>query len=155
MKKFILTCMFSLVCLLAGAQEYSACSAGQSNTGNFLVKIVVSSKKKLKSSSEDLVKHYAVHAVIFRGLMATDGYGEQKPLVKDGDVEVTQSEFFNAFWNDGVFKRFASLVPSTLSVMKNKQTKMTETSATVMVDKESLLHYLEESHIIQGFSNLW
>lgn len=32
---------------------------------------------------------------------------------------------------------------------------MIETSAIVMVDKEALQHYLEEAHVIQGFSNLW
>lgn len=39
--------------------------------------------------------------------------------------------------------------------MKNKQTKMQETTAVVMVDKESLLGYLEESGVVKGFSNLW
>ena len=67
----------------------------------------------------------------------------------------TKGEFFKAFWDEGGYKRDASIVPSSLSVMKNKQTKMTEVSATVMVDKESLQHYLEESQVIDGFSNLW
>ena len=39
--------------------------------------------------------------------------------------------------------------------MKNKKTKMIETTAVVMVDKEALQHYLEEAHILKGFSNLW
>ena len=33
--------------------------------------------------------------------------------------------------------------------------KMIETTAVVMVDKEALQHYLEEAHILKGFSNLW
>ena len=155
MKKLLMLFVCTICCAIAHAQEYSARSGGQSNTGNYIVQIVVSSKKNPKNSSEDLGKRYAVHAVIFKGLMAADGFGEQKPLAKDPNVETTKAEFFNAFWNEGGYKRYASIVPSSLSVMKNKQTKMTEVSATVMVDKESLQHYLEESQVIDGFSNLW
>jgi hypothetical protein len=39
--------------------------------------------------------------------------------------------------------------------MKNKQTKMFDNEATVIVKKEELQHFLEESGIIKGFSNLW
>lgn len=120
-----------------------------------MVAVTVNVKKKLPSSAEDLVMRYAVEGVMFNGLMAADGYGEQKPLIKDPDVKQTKADFFTAFNNEGVYKRFASIVPSTLVSMKNKKTKMIETTATVMVDKEGLQHYLEESHIIQGFSNLW
>lgn len=155
MKKFLLFTLFSLVVTFCKAQDYTVRSAGQGKSGNYLVEVTVSSKKKLTSAAEDLVKEYAVRGVMFRGLMASSGYGEQKPLIKDPSIEQTKADFFKAFFNEGEYKRYASIVGSSLSTMKNKQTKMQETSATVMVDKESLLHYLEESGIIQGFSNLW
>lgn len=155
MKKIFFISILCFITTLCNAQEYTVRSAGQSNSGNYLVEITVSSKKKLTSTAEDIVKEYAVRGVMFRGLMASTGYGEQKPLIKDPNVEQTKSEFFKAFFNEGAYKKYASIVGSSLSTMKNKQTKMQETSATVMVDKESLQHYLEESGIIQGFSNLW
>lgn len=155
MQKILFTLAFLLIGMTVNAQEYTIRSAGQGKSGNYLVKVVVSTKNKQAKEAEDLVKRYAVHGVIFRGLMAADGYGEQKPLINDPNVENTKSEFFKAFWNEGAYKKYASTVQSSLTTMKNKQTKMTETSATVMVDKESLQHYLEESGIIQGFSNLW
>lgn len=137
------------------AQEYTVRSAGQGSEGNYLVEVVVSSKKKLTTKADDLVKEYAVRGVLFRGLMSSTGYGQQKPLITDPDIEQTKAEFFKAFFTEGGYKRYAAVVGSTLSTMKNKQTKMNETSATVMVNKEQLQHYLEESGIIDGFSNLW
>lgn len=155
MKRLFFVTLLCFMAVVCHAQEYTVRSAGQGNSGNYLVEVTVSSKKKLTSTAEDLVKEYAVRGVMFRGLMAQSGYGEQKPLIKDPNVEQTKSEFFKAFFKEGAYKRYASIVGSSLSTMKNKQTKMQETTATVMVDKESLQHYLEESGIIQGFSNLW
>lgn len=155
MRKVLFTLLLCLVCAVSNAQEYTVRSAGQGKSGNYLVQIVVSTKGKLKGASEDLVMRYAVHGVLFRGLMAADGYGEQKPLIKDANVENTKAEFFKAFWNEGKYKQYATIVQSSLSVMKNKKTKMTETAATVIVDKETLQHVMEENGIIQGFSNLW
>lgn len=146
--------MFCLACPFVDAQEYTVRSAGQGKARNYLVSVTVSSKKKPKAA-EDLVKEYAVRGVMFRGLMAADGYGEQKPLIKDPNIEQTKADFFTVFFAEGAYKRYASVVASSLSIMKNKQTKMQETTAVVMVDKESLLGYLEESGVVKGFSNLW
>jgi len=155
MKKTLLLLAFCLSALLVGAQDFSVVSAGQGQGGRYLVKVTVNVKKKLPTSAEDLVMRYAVEGVMFNGLMAADGYGEQKPLIKNPDVKQTKAEFFEAFNREGAYKRYASIVPASLTSMKNKKTKMIETSATVLVDKESLQHYLEESKIIEGFSNLW
>ena len=155
MKKLLLSFAL-LVCSLAiQAQEYYVSSAGQGQGGRYLVNITVNVKKKLPSSAEDLVMRYAVECVMFRGLMAAGGYGEQKPLVKDPNAQQTKADFFQAFNNEGKYRTFASIVPQSLTSMKNKKTKMIETTATVMVDKEALQHYLEEAGVIQGFSNLW
>ena len=155
MKKTLLLFVFCLCSMAISAQDYYVRSAGQGQGGRYLVAVTVNVKKKLTTTPEDLVMRYAVEGVMFNGLMAADGYGEQKPLIKDPDVKLTKADFFKAFNNEGAYKRFASIVPSSLTSMKNKKTKMIETAATVMVDKEALQHYLEESGIIKGFSNLW
>lgn len=155
MKKSFLIVLLCLAANLCFAQEYTARSAGQGNSGNYRVDITVSTKKKVASTAEDLVKEYAIRGVMFRGLMASSGYGEQKALIQDPNIEQTKADFFQAFFNEGLYKKYATIVESTLTTMKNKQTKVQETSAIVLVDKESLLHYLEESGIIKGFSNLW
>lgn len=155
MKKIVLLLVLLVNCIIVNAQEYYVKSAGQGQGGRYLVSVTVNVKKKLPSTAEDLVMKYAVQGVMFRGLMAADGYGEQKPLITDPNVEQTKADFFEAFNNEGKYRNFASIVNSSLTSMKNKKTKMIETSAVVMVDKEALQHYLEEAHVIQGFSNLW
>ncbi|MBO7067983.1 MAG: hypothetical protein J6W52_04820 [Bacteroidaceae bacterium] len=154
MKKILFILMSCLGCVLVHAQDYSLTSEGVDNNGNFVVRIVVSTKKPAKMA-EDLVKQYAVHGVMFRGVAAAKDYSGQPPLVKDPNVEQTKKAWFNAFWNEGGYKRYATITPSSMSVMKNKQTKMTETSALVVVSSSLLKAYLEEEGVIQGLSNLW
>ena len=155
MKKVLLTIMLILSCIFAKAQEYTVQSEGVDNSGNYVVRIVVSTKKKPSKAAEDLVRQYAVHGVMFRGVTAAKDYSAQPPLIKDPNIEQTKKEFFLAFWRENAYNRYASIGPSSLSVMKNKQSKMTETSALVTVSKELLQKYLEDNGIIQGFSNLW
>lgn len=155
MKKVLVSFVLLMCCMIAFAQEYYVQSAGQGQGGRYLVSVTVNVKKKLPSSAEDLVMKYAVQGVMFRGLMAAEGYGEQKPLITDPTIQQTKADFFQAFDNEAKYRNFASIVNSSLSSMKNKKTKMIETSAVVMVDKEALQHYLEEAHVLKGFSNLW
>lgn len=155
MKNVLVTLMLFMCCLLGSAQEYTIQADGIDNSGNYVVRIVVSTKKKPLKSAEDLVKHYSVHGVMFRGLAGANGYNAQPPLIKDPSIEQTKRSFFEAFWREESYNRYASIIPSSLTVMKNKQSKMTETSALVVVSKENLQKYLEDNGIVQGFSNLW
>ena len=155
MKKVLMTIMLIWGCIFVNAQEYTIQSEGVDNSGNYVVRIVVSTKKNPSKAAEDLVKQYAVHGVMFRGITAAKDYSSQPPLIKDPNVEQTKKMFFEAFWREKGYSRYASIRPSSMTVMKNKQSKMTETSALVTVSKDKLQKYLEENGIIQGFSNLW
>ena len=87
MKNVLLMLMLTLGCVVANAQEYTIQSEGVDNSGNYIVRIVVSTKKKPSKAAEDLVKRYAVHGVMFRGVTAAKGYSAQPPLVKDPNAE--------------------------------------------------------------------
>ena len=155
MKKSLLFVVFAICSLMVSAQEYNVQSAGTGKDGSYLVKVKVSIKKMKNVTAQDLVLRYAVEAVMFDGVNDANGFSAQKPLIKDADTRQKQAEFFDAFNNEGKYKRFASVVNSSLTSMKNKQTKMFDNEATVIVKKEELQHFLEESGIIKGFSNLW
>lgn len=155
MKKLLFAIMLMQGCLLMKAQDYSLMSAGVDNNGNYVIKVVVSTKKSPSKSAEDLVQQSAVHGVMFRGITSSQGYSGHPALVKDSNVEQTKKVWFDAFWREGAYKRYVSITPSSLSVMKNKQSKMTETSAIVTVSGNELQKYLEEAGIIKGLSNLW
>jgi len=154
MKRFVFMFFFYLGCIAVHSQEYALTSEGVDNSGNYSVRIVVSTKKASKSA-EDLVRLYAIHGVMFRGIAAAKEYSAQPPLINDPNVEQTKKVWFDAFWSEGAYKRYATIIPSSVSVLKNKATKKVETSALVKVSHSSLKAYLEKEGIIQGLSNLW
>lgn len=152
MKKFILSIIMAVAAISCFSQEYNISSAGQGKDGNYLVKVRTYVKKT--QMAEDAVKQCAVHGVIFRGVTDPAGSSSQKPLVSDPNVASTKKFFFDAFFSEGAYLKYVSVVESSLSCTKVPKKKY-EASALLLVDKESLQHYLEESGIIQGFSNLW
>lgn len=156
MKKILLIIIVSVLCSLGvSAQDYTLKSAGQGKGGNYLVEITTTANKKAKDfNAEDLVARYAVHGVMFKGVTAAGGYGGQKALIKDPNIEQTKADFFDAFFREGAHRRYATIVNSSLTSTKLSK-KMVELNAILLVDKEALQHYLEESGIIKGFSNLW
>lgn len=147
--------VFLMVFVSGFAQDYQIRSAGKSKTGGYIVDVSAFEKKNPKNLANDIAMKSALKGVMFRGISSEDGLTDHKPLVSDPNVEQTKSAFFDAFFRENTYKRFASVIEASLSSLKNKQTKMYEIQATVIVDKEGLLHYLEESNIINGFSDLW
>lgn len=155
MRKLFILLQSIILSVMCYAQDYMVRSTGKSKTGGYIVDVEVSVKKDPKNMARDLALKGALRGVLFRGISSEDGLTDHKPLVQDPNIEQTKSAFFDAFFNEDIYKRYASIVDSSISVMKNKQTKMYEIEATVIVDKESLFHYLEDSNIINGFSDLW
>lgn len=156
MHKRLLLILFMLVSMMGFAKgyklpEYNLSSVGQGTNGSYLVK-VTGTFKDAKNRQNDL-KMCAVHGVMFRGFGATDGVPSQSPLVKDVNVENTKSDFFDAFFTEGKYISFCTLRESSMQSVKVKGGY--EVSVLMLVDKERLLKYLEESGIVQGFSNLW
>lgn len=155
MKRILFPIFLLLGFISSYAQNYSIMSEGVDNNGKYVVKIVVSTKKKPLKSAEELIRKYAVHGVLFSGVTAANDYNGYPALIKDSQIETTKKAWFDAFWDGGSYKQFVSIVPSSLSVIKNKQTKMIETSAIATVSGNELKNYLEEEGIIKGLSNLW
>lgn len=138
-----------------GQRYYNIEGAGVNSEGKVIVNVTVSSKKKIDRTAQDDVLRSAVEGVVYRGVASTGMSPEYHPLVSSPAQAEAKAAFFNSFFNDGVYRGYATLVPQSLSVMKNKQTKMHEASGQVVVDRERLLNYLEECNVIQGFSDLW
>lgn len=156
MKRKLLLALFVLLAFVTNAiaqhSDYEIYSNGQGKNGAYYVK-VTTVVKKVKDAKDEL-RRDAVHGVLFRGIMsAEDGGASQKPIVSDPDIEKTKAEFFNAFWNEKAYERYVSITESSFTSAKVK--KGFEVSALILVNKEALQKYLEESGIIKGFSNLW
>lgn len=154
-KKLLITAILCLCFTAVKGQEYSVMSDGQGLNGEYLVTVVVSTKKNPVKEAEKLAKEYAVRGVMFRGVAPYKEHPGQQALISDPAVERTKERELHAFWNEGVYLNYVQLLPHSLTVMKNKQTKRYETTARLSVNKEALIEWLETNGIIQGFSNLW
>lgn len=153
MKQIIVFLFFMFfTCTLHAQSSYTIAGFGQGKNGAYMVK-VTSVVKDVKTAKE-VLRRNAVHGVLFRGFMNnSDGGTNQRSLIEDPSIERTKAEFFKAFWEGKEYEKYAQIIPSSLKSVKEK--KMYEVSAVFLVDKESLLHYLEVNGIVQGFSNLW
>lgn len=153
MKKLLAILLFLCCMLPCVAQDYTIGNGGyEGNGGRYLVKITAIVKQDINYN--DFLVRSAVDGVMFRGVPSERGYGAHRPLISDPNVADTKADFFTAFNNERKYLNFGSIVPESLYVTKMKK-KKAEISALVLVDKESLLHYLEECQIINGLSDLW
>ena len=133
--------------------EYNIACAGQGKDGAYMVKVTTRVKDTKKGVEE--LKKCAVHGVMFRGFMGeATGCTDQKPLIKNPNVAQEKADFFTDFFTTGGYARYVSYIDSSFTSTKIKR-KNYEVSAIFLVDKESLLHYLEQEKITDGFSNLW
>lgn len=150
--KLILFFLMACCAQIMAQSAYEIAGNGQGKNGAYYVK-VTTVVKNVKTAKDEL-RRDAVHGVLFKGIMNnTDGGANLKPLVNDPNIEKTKAEFFNAFWNEKAYEKYVSMTEASFTSTKVK--KGYEVSALMLVDKERLLKYLEESGIVDGFSNMW
>ena len=148
LRLFLVACCATMM----AQTTYEIAGNGDGKNGAYLVK-VTAFVKNVKTAKDEL-KRCAVHGVMFRGFTNTvDGVSAQKPLIADPNIEQTKAEFFNAFYTEKAYERYATITEGSFTSAKVK--KGYEVSALMLVNKEDLQHYLEQSGIIKGFSNLW
>lgn len=152
MKKLLILLLLIIATISGLAQDYNISSAGQGRDGNYYVKVTTYVTKTQMAA--DAVKQCAVHGVLFRGIIDPTGVNTKSPLISDPNIENTKKKFFDAFFNEQAYLRYVSLNETSLSCTKVPKKKY-EVTALLLVNKEALIHYLEEEGIIKGFSNLW
>lgn len=149
MKKSFLTLVFLLVSICAvsaSAQnkellDYQIFSAGTGVQGTALVNVTITTKKK--DIDERQLAYAAVHGVLFRGSDA-----KTRPLAGSPMAEQQHADFFNDFFNNGMFVNYANIVPGSKSQMKSG--KVYKTTATVQVMKDLLRKDLENAKVIKS-----
>jgi len=130
--------------------EYSIQSAGSANQGYYLVE-VSAIVDKAKQVSEDIVLKCAVHGVLFRGFAAAQGGTAQRPLTGSAMQEMQHKEFYDAFFQNGSYKSYATFVNGSMKTTRvGKQFKVT---GIVSVAKEQLRRDLEKAGMIKGLSS--
>lgn len=130
--------------------EYTIEGAGTATQGNYLVKATVISKNK--NVTDDELRRAAVHGVLFRGFSNAEKRQSQKPLAGSLANEGQHADFYKDFFaENGMAKNFASPVEGSRSI--KKVDKKYHVSATVTVNKEALLKYLQEAGIVKGLNS--
>lgn len=116
--------------------------------GTFLVKVYVYTSKP--EATTEQIKFAAVHGVLFRGFSGK-GFATQKALARP-EIEAQKADFFSAFWGNGDYLAFASIVNAVTDRIKvsNKEYKI---GAIVSVSKDSLRKSLEDAGIIRGLNS--
>lgn len=156
--------MLTVLAVLAGspaaaAREsappaYDIVVAGQSNSGRYFVRVTTVLDKHQKDAPRQWLRRLAVDGVMFHGLAPAGGYPGQAPLIADPLVRTEKAEFFDAFNREALYENYADIEESSLLVTRLPKKKW-EVSALISVDKESLLRFLQEHGIVEGFGNLW
>lgn len=115
--------------------------------GTFLVKVYVYTSKPEVTTEQ--IKYAAVHGVLFSGFSGK-GFATQKALARP-EIETQKADFFSAFWGNGDYLAYASIVNAVADRVKvsNKEYKI---GAIVSVSKDSLRKSLEDAGIIKGLN---
>lgn len=157
---WIITLLFLLIGTVAasakkaqeGLPEYEIQGAGTGTQGTYLVQVTITTKDK--NLSEAMIKRVAVNGVLFRGFSDTTSRKTQKPLAGSAANEAQHADFYKEFFGEGgTAASYANIVPGSRSM--TKVDKMYRVKATVSVNKESLVKYLQDVGVIKGLNSIF
>lgn len=152
MKRTVLSLIFiivsSCVCFCWAQDkdiiDYEISSAGVGTQGTYLLNVTVTTKKK--DFDERLFSCAAVHGALFKGCGA-----KIRPIAGSPMAEQQHADFYNDFFEKGLFKNYTNIVPNTKSQMKSG--KFYKTTATVQVMKDMLRKDLENAKVIKSLTS--
>lgn len=159
MKQTFITFALLCVCLFSSMQvdakktditstRYDIEGVETGQQGTYLVKVYIYTKKGVATTEE--IKYAAVHGVIFRGFSGK-GFASQKAMASP-TIEKQKSDYFKAFWENGDYLAYASIVNATADRIKisGKEYKI---GAIVSVSKDALRKDLEKAGIIKSLNS--
>lgn len=132
-------------------RRYDIICEGNGTEGTYLVKVWVYTNKL--SIKPEVIRKYAVHGIIFKGVAGDAKCSGQKPMVKSLSVEEENKEYFTKFFEkDNAYLNFATIIEKTYDRVKvtKRQYKL---GAIVSIAKDQLRKQLEADGIIRGLSS--
>lgn len=131
-------------------RRYDIICEGNGVEGTYLVRVwVYANKLNLKP---EMIRKYAIHGVIFKGVTGSSKCNGQKPFAKSLSVEEENKEYFDEFFEKkNAYLNFATIVEGTFERVKvtKRQYKI---GAVVSVSKDQLRKQLEADGIVRGLS---
>ena len=126
--------------------------AGTGVEGSYLVKVSLLTKDR-KVPDRELVSA-AVRGVLFKGFSDPTSRITQKPLAASAANEAQHADFYNEFFGrNGTASDFGSVISGSRTVVKSEGKY--RVSATVNVQKETLLKYLQDAGIVRSLNSIF
>ncbi|MBR6775054.1 MAG: hypothetical protein IKM23_05005 [Bacteroidales bacterium] len=160
MKKFVIYMSLVVVILLSSCsssktlstvvRQYNVETMGIGNDGTYLVKVTDYFRTSDETVYLDGLKKDAVHCVIYSGIPAGNGSINQPPLLNN-DTRIEGSEqALNDFFEQKQYLQFInSVVNSSKTITKLKDSKEYRISAIISVNKDQLRKYLIDNDIVK------
>lgn len=160
MKKFVIYMSLVVVIFLSSCsssktlstavRQYNVETMGIGNDGTYLVKVTDYFRTSDETVYLDGLKKDAVHCVIYSGIPAGNGSINQPPLLNN-DTRIEGSEqALNDFFEQKQYLQFInSVVNSSKTITKLKDSKEYRISAIISVNKDQLRKYLIDNDIVK------
>lgn len=131
-------------------RQYNVETMGIGNDGTYLVKVTDYFRTSDETVYLDGLKKDAVHCVIYSGIPAGNGSINQPPLLNN-DTRIEGSEqALNDFFEQKQYLQFInSVVNSSKTITKLKDSKEYRISAIISVNKDQLRKYLIDNDIVK------
>ena len=127
---------------------YEMTCLGVGSEGSNLLKVY--SYGKTYDKSVEQAKHDAVHGILFKGIVGSNGCANQPAMVKPQE-QVANQAFFDEFFKKGEYLRFVNISNdgSVSGADRLKVGSMSKIGVTVSVQKDALRKYLEQAGVIK------
>lgn len=137
-------------------KEYDVKTMGVGVDGTYLINVTDYFKTTDERVYLDGLKRDAVHCVIYSGIPAGNG-SIQQPALLNKDTRMEGSEdALNEFFEQKLYNNYInSIVNSSKTVVKQKDTKNYKISVTLSVNKDELRKYLIDNNIIKSLNYLF
>lgn len=127
---------------------YEMTCLGVGSEGSNLLKVYSYGKNYDKAVKQ--AKHDAVHDILFKGIVGSNGCANQPAMVKPQE-QVANQAFFDEFFKKGEYLRFVNISNdgSIGATDRLKVGSMYKIGVTVSVQKDALRKYLEQAGVIK------
>lgn len=127
---------------------YEMTCLGVGSEGSNLLKVYSYGKNYDKAVKQ--AKYDAVHGILFKGIVGSNGCANQPAMVKPQE-QVANQAFFDEFFKKGEYLRFVNISNdgSICATDRLKVGSMYKIGVTVSVQKDALRKYLEQAGVIK------
>ena len=145
---FVALSLAASSCVTQQAFGYEMVCLGVGTEGSNLLKVYSYAKNYDKAVAQ--AKHDAVHGILFKGIVGSNGCGHQPAIVKPEEMSANQA-FFDNFFQNGEYLRFVNISNdgSVSGADRLKVGNMYKIGVCVSVQKDALRKYLESAGIIK------